>query len=41
VVSYQKISQLGFSTTIDLASGVAELIRGLQLIEIPTPYSNA
>ncbi|MBI3935245.1 MAG: NAD(P)-dependent oxidoreductase [Acidobacteria bacterium] len=41
VVSYDKISSLGYHTTVTLEEGIDELVRGLALIEINNPYSNA
>jgi nucleoside-diphosphate-sugar epimerase len=40
VVSYEKISDLGYRTTISLEDGIGELIRGLQAISVSNPYSN-
>jgi nucleoside-diphosphate-sugar epimerase len=39
-VSYEKISRLGFQTTIDLDRGLDELIEVMQAIDIQNPYSN-
>ena len=39
-VSYNKIETIGYNTTIDLSTGIDELISGLQLIKINNPYSN-
>jgi nucleoside-diphosphate-sugar epimerase len=39
-VSFQKISSIGYGTTINLASGIDELISGLQVIKIINPYTN-
>ena len=39
-VSYQKISSLGYHTTITLEEGIDELVRGLQVLDMSTPYSN-
>ncbi len=41
VVSYRKICALGYQTTITVEQGIDELIRGLQVIEIQLPFSNA
>lgn len=41
VVSYEKISSLGYHTTISLEEGINELCRGLQLLQAEHPYSNA
>jgi nucleoside-diphosphate-sugar epimerase len=40
-VSYQKIDRLGYKTTLSLSDCIAELIRGLQVLEFKNPYSNA
>ena len=40
VVSYKKISGLGYRTTITLEEGIEELMRGLQVIDVRNPYSN-
>jgi nucleoside-diphosphate-sugar epimerase len=40
VVSYRKISDLGFRTTIGLQEGIDELVRGVEVLEFKTPYSN-
>ncbi|MGH9749440.1 MAG: NAD-dependent epimerase/dehydratase family protein [Candidatus Polarisedimenticolia bacterium] len=40
VVSYRKIRDLGFRTTITLEDGIDELVRGVELLEFKTPYSN-
>jgi nucleoside-diphosphate-sugar epimerase len=39
-VSYQKIREKGFETTIDLDRGIAELVRAAQLIEFQNPFAN-
>ncbi|MCB9742350.1 MAG: NAD-dependent epimerase/dehydratase family protein [Alphaproteobacteria bacterium] len=39
-VSYDKIGQLGFETSIDIRHGMDELIHGLSLVEFRRPYSN-
>lgn len=41
VVSYQKINHLGYQTTLTLDNGIDELVRGLQALDVGTPYSNA
>lgn len=40
VVSYKKISDLGYRTQVDLECGIAELVRGMPLLDFRTPYSN-
>jgi len=40
VVSYDKISALGFDTTVSIEEGIAELIRGMPLFSVRNPYSN-
>jgi nucleoside-diphosphate-sugar epimerase len=40
VVSYRKIGDLGFRTTITLEEGIDELVRGVEVLEFKTPYSN-
>ncbi|MHA1768064.1 MAG: NAD-dependent epimerase/dehydratase family protein, partial [Promethearchaeota archaeon] len=40
VVSYQKISQLGYDTTITVEEGIDELVKALKAIKFKTPYSN-
>jgi len=39
-VSYKKINNLGFTTTIDIDEGIDELIKVMQLVDIKSPYSN-
>jgi nucleoside-diphosphate-sugar epimerase len=39
-VSYKKISSLGYHTTITLEEGIDELVCGLQVLDMRTPYSN-
>jgi nucleoside-diphosphate-sugar epimerase len=39
-VSYQKIREKGFETTVDLDRGIAELVRAAQLIEFQNPFAN-
>lgn len=41
IVSYKKISQLGYRTTIGLEEGIDELARGLVVLEAKNAYSNA
>jgi len=40
VVSYKKINSLGYDTTIDVETGVNELVKALKVIKFKTPYSN-
>jgi nucleoside-diphosphate-sugar epimerase len=40
VVSYQKVRNLGYDTTITVQDGVKELVRALQVIKLRNPYSN-
>jgi nucleoside-diphosphate-sugar epimerase len=40
VVSYKKINDLGFNTTLSVEEGVDELKRALQAISFKTPYTN-
>ncbi len=40
VVSYKKISSLGYRTTITLEEGIDELVRGLKVLDVKNPYSN-
>lgn len=40
VVSYQKISSLGYRTSITLQQGIDELIRACQVLDVRTPYTN-
>lgn len=40
LVSYDKIGSLGYHTTIDLETGIDELISGVKAIKITNPYSN-
>jgi nucleoside-diphosphate-sugar epimerase len=40
-VSYDKISALGYQTTLDVQDGIDELIRGLPVLRVSNPYSNA
>ncbi len=39
-VSYQKIREKGFETTVDLDRGIAELVRAANLIEFQNPFAN-
>ena len=39
-VSYEKIRNKGFETTVDLDRGIAELVRAAQLIEFQNPFTN-
>lgn len=41
VVSFKKINELGFFTTIDIHKGIKELIESYKAIQIVNPYSNA
>jgi len=41
VVSYKKISSLGYTTTMGVEEGINELIQGLQVVDLWNPYSNA
>ena len=40
VVSYKKINNLEFDTTISVQEGINELVKALKAIEFKTPYSN-
>ena len=40
VVSYEKLSKLGFNTTISLEEGIEELIKTVALIKTHSPYFN-
>jgi nucleoside-diphosphate-sugar epimerase len=40
VVSYEKINDLGFDTTISLETGIDELIKTIPLIKMSNPYFN-
>ena len=39
-VSYKKINDLGFTTSINLEEGIDELIKGMELINISSKYTN-
>jgi nucleoside-diphosphate-sugar epimerase len=39
-VSYEKIRRNGFETTVDLDTGIAELVRACQLISFSNPFAN-
>lgn len=41
VVSYDKIRNVGYKTTVSIDQGLNELIAGLQLVTVQSPYSNA
>lgn len=40
IVSYEKINDLGFDTTISLETGIDELIKTIPLIKMSNPYFN-
>lgn len=40
VVSYKKINDLGYNTTVTVEEGIDELVRALKAIKFKTPYSN-
>lgn len=40
IVSYEKINKLGFDTTIDIRTGITELIAAMPLIRTYSPYYN-
>ena len=40
-VSYKKISEIGYETTIGLEEGIDELTRGLEVLDVRNAYSNA
>lgn len=40
VVSYKKISSLGYNTTVTIEQGIDELVRALQIVEVRNPYAN-
>ena len=39
-VSFKKIRELGFETTISVEQGVDELVKGLEVLKVTNPYSN-
>jgi len=40
IVSYKKINNLGYNTTINIDEGIDELIRAFQVVQIKNKYSN-
>lgn len=40
VVSYDRVKELGYYSTITIQEGIGELIRGLKAIQFKTPYAN-
>jgi len=40
VVSYKKLNDLGYTTSIDIDTGIRELVRALKVVSFKTPYSN-
>jgi nucleoside-diphosphate-sugar epimerase len=40
VVSYEKIKSIGYDTTIDVETGIKELIQSIPLINLQNPYYN-
>lgn len=40
IVSYRKIDAMGYRTTITLEAGIAELIKGFQVLTVKNPYTN-
>ena len=40
VVSYEKIKNMGFNTTISVETGIKELVNALRAVEYRTPYAN-
>lgn len=40
-VDFSKLRALGFHTQVTIEEGIEELARGLQVIDLPNPYSNA
>ncbi len=40
VVSYDKIGRLGYQTAVTLEEGISELVKGFQVLDFKTPYSN-
>ena len=41
IVSYQKISSLGYTTTLSIEDGIEELFNSYQIIDLSNPYTNA
>ncbi|MDP7347868.1 MAG: hypothetical protein QF735_06535, partial [Phycisphaeraceae bacterium] len=39
-VSYEKVRQVGYKTSITLERGLDELIQGMQVVSRVNPYSN-
>ena len=39
-VSYEKISNLGYSTTIGVPDGIDELLRAYEVIKVETKYTS-
>ena len=39
-VDYSRIRDVGYEVSIDIESGLSELITGLKLLEIRNPYGN-
>lgn len=39
-VSYERIRKTGFETSIDIQRGITELVDGLRLLNVRSPYSN-
>ncbi len=40
VVSYKKLHGLGYRTSVAMEEGIDELVKGLQVLDFKTPYSN-
>lgn len=40
VVSYKKLSSLGYRTTVTVEEGIDELVRALQVVDVSNPYTN-
>jgi nucleoside-diphosphate-sugar epimerase len=40
VVSYRKIGELGYDTSVTVEQGIGELVRGIQALGFKNPYSN-
>ena len=40
IVSYDKISETGFNTTVSIEKGVDELVKALQVVQLNDPYRN-